>query len=101
MCNTINEHKWIGLYSKQYVVVTRVLWNFAEMKMIIIEMKILSSFSIAQSLKKEKILKFYVCFKQAVRNIKGWIKICASYVVYNKIWPDLLKDNYHLLKTYW
>jgi hypothetical protein len=67
--------------------------------MIIIEMNILLNFSIAQSEKKEKILKFFVCFKQVARNIKGWIKFCASYVVYNKIWLDLLKDDYHFFLT--
>ncbi len=40
------------------------------MRMIIIEMKILLNFSIAQSLKKEKILKFLCLFQASSKEYK-------------------------------
>jgi hypothetical protein len=41
----------------------------------------------------------YLVSKIAI-NIEGWLKICPSYLVYNQIWLNFLRDNHHFFSIF-
>jgi hypothetical protein len=39
-------------------------------------------------------------FRCVAMNTKGWLKICASYMVYTQIWLNLFKDDSHFFNIF-
>ncbi len=50
--------------------------------------------------KKEKVSMFLYLVSKIAINIEGWLKICPSYLVYNQIWLNFLRDNHHFFSIF-